>query len=341
VPELARDPPPLLTAAHGSRGGAGARLESGGHAAIERHLDHRRRQIGVELAGLAIRTSGRPREGIALAERVEHLAAHPARRIRAERRAGIVPIAPRRLDEPDHAPRDEILAVGAAASRIERAGRDRSCESEVRDDALVARLNVHSSLPGGTVSSASRGVNNRATGLSTIADAFFERYRYPDWLRTHSRVVGAIASRLAEAHAAAGVDVDVRTVALGGYLHDIGKSPLIAGDGREHHVLGPLVLAAEGLSELAELARRHPVYAPRDPATAPRSLAEKIVYYADRRGGQRVVSLEERVDEQLSRFPELAPLRAADLAMARAIEADVFRGIDLRPDELGPAGSIG
>jgi hypothetical protein len=170
--------------------------------------------------------------------------------------------------------------------------------------------------------------------LSTIAGGLFERYRYPAWLRRHSLVVGAIATRIAEAHAAAAAAIDVRTVGLGGYLHDIGKSPLLAGDGREHHVLGPLVLAAEGLSEMAELARRHPVYAPRDPATAPRSLEEKIVYYADRRGGQRVVSLEERVDEQLARFPRLAPMREAALAMARAIEAEVFRGIELRPEDL-------
>ncbi len=170
--------------------------------------------------------------------------------------------------------------------------------------------------------------------MSTIAEGLFDRYRYPEWLRTHSRVVGGIALHLAEAHAAAGADVDVRAVGLGGYLHDIGKSPLLAGDGREHHVLGPLVLAAEGLPELVELARRHPVYAPRDPATAPRTLAEKIVYYADRRGGQHVVSLEARVDEQLARFPELAPLRAADLAMAKTVEAEVFRRIDLRPEDL-------
>ena len=170
--------------------------------------------------------------------------------------------------------------------------------------------------------------------MSTIADAFFERYRYPEWLRTHSRLVGAIALRLAEAHAAAGAAIDPRPDGLGGYLHDIGKSPLLAGDGREHHVLGPLVLAAEGLPELADLARRHPVYAPRDPATAPRTLAEKIVYYADRRGGQRVVSLEERVDEQLARFPDLAPMRASDLAMAREIEAEIFHGIALRPEDL-------
>lgn len=171
------------------------------------------------------------------------------------------------------------------------------------------------------------------TDLSTIADGYFARYRYPDWLRAHSRVVGAIAARLAQAQAAA-ADLDVRTVTLGAYLHDIGRTPLLAGDGRDHSLLGPLILAGEGLPELAELARRHPVYAPRDAATAPRTLAEKIVYYADRRGGQAVVTLEERIDEQLRRFPELAPLRASDLAYAKAIEADVFRGIALRPEDL-------
>jgi hypothetical protein len=170
--------------------------------------------------------------------------------------------------------------------------------------------------------------------LSTIAEGYFARYRYPDWLRTHSRIVGAIAARLAQAHDAAGAECDVRTVTLGAYLHDIGRSPLVAGDGRDHSVLGPLVLAAEGLPHLVELSRRHPVYAPRDGATAPRTLAEKIVYYADRRGGQDVVSLEERIDEQLARFPELALLRASDLAMAKAIEAEVFRGIALRPEDL-------
>ena len=173
------------------------------------------------------------------------------------------------------------------------------------------------------------------TALSTIAEGFFDRYRYPEWLRTHSRVVGRIALRIAEAHARAGSDVDVGAVELGAYLHDIGKTPLLSGDARPHHLLGPLVLSAEGLPALVELSRRHPVYAPRDPATAPRTLAEKIVYYADRRGGQEVVGLEARIDEQLARFPELAGVRDADLAMARAAEVELFDRIALRPDELG------
>jgi hypothetical protein len=239
-----------------------------------------------------------------------------------------------RLHESDDSPRHQVLAVRSAAARIERPRCHRPRESEVRDDAFVARLRIHSSLPGGTLSTAGHGVNNAVTELSTIAEGYFTRYRYPDWLRVHSLVVGGIATRLAHAHANAGAPLDLRAVGLGAYLHDIGKSPLLAGDERDHNVLGPLVLAAEGFPELVELSRRHPVYAPRDHATAPRTLAEKIVYYADRRGGQQVVSLEERIDEQLSRFPELAGRRDADLAMAKAIEAEVFAGITLRPEDL-------
>ena len=334
TPQLACDVRPPAVALRTADRRAAGRIQARGDAAVERHLDDRRGKVGVLLARLAVRSPRGPGEGIALAERVEHLSAHASRGVRAERGAGIVAIAARGLDQPDDSPGHEILTIGAAAARIERARSDRSGEREVRDDAFVARLQIHSSLPGGTVSTGRSGVNNAVTDLSTKAERYFDRYRYPDWLRRHSRVVGAIATCLAKAHAAAGADLDARTVALGGYLHDIGRSPLLAGDGRDHHLLGPLVLAAEGLPELAELSRRHPVYAPRDPAMAPRTLAEKIVYYADRRGGQRVVTLEERIDEQLARFPELAQLRASDLATAKAIEAEVFTGIALRPEDL-------
>ncbi len=171
-----------------------------------------------------------------------------------------------------------------------------------------------------------------ATGRQ--AERYFDRYRYPDWLREHSRTVGRIAGLLAAASAAAGLAVDVEAVALAGYLHDIGKSPLLAGDRRPHEALSALVLAAEGLPELVEPARRHPVYALLDPALAPRSLSERIVSLADRRGGLAVVSLDERIAEQAARAPEFAAARPAQLAAARAIEAAVFAPLPFGPDEL-------
>lgn len=171
-------------------------------------------------------------------------------------------------------------------------------------------------------------------GVAGQAARIFDRYRYPDWLRQHSRIVGRIAGLLAVASAEAGLAVDVGAVALAGYLHDVGKSPLLAGDPRPHEVRSALVLAAEGLPDLVEPARRHPIYALTDPAAAPRTLAERIVALADRRGGLAVVSLDERVAEQAARAPEFAADRPAQLAAARALEAAVFAPLRFGPDEL-------
>lgn len=167
-------------------------------------------------------------------------------------------------------------------------------------------------------------VEGRAVG-------FFARYAYPEWLRTHSLVVGRVAGVIASA---LGAQVDVEEVTLGAYLHDVGRSPLVAGDGRDHNDLGALILAAEGLAGCAELARRHPVYAVLDARTEPRSLAELVVYYADRRGGMSVLPLDARITETAVRHPRYAAAIERARPLAHRIEADLFRHLPLGPDEL-------
>src|SRR5262245_53439437 len=150
-------------------------------------------------------------------------------------------------------------------------------------------------------------VNHRSTHLSTkveaIAESIFRRYGYPDWLRAHSLLVGRIGVLLATRHS--GVR-DAETISLGAYLHDIGRTPLVAGDPRDHGDLGALILSAEGLGRCAELARRHPVYAVLEDRTAPRSLDEKIVNLADRRGGMTVMPIDDRTTETAQRHPRYA-----------------------------------
>src|SRR5437762_12859689 len=79
------------------------------------------------------------------------------------------------------------------------------------------------------------GVNRRLTKLSTKAEAFYRRYSYPDWLETHSRVVGAIAEALVAGRRRGAPPIDVDSVVLAAYLPDIGRSPPPAGDAPEHH----------------------------------------------------------------------------------------------------------
>jgi hypothetical protein len=170
--------------------------------------------------------------------------------------------------------------------------------------------------------------------LSTKAEPFYRRYRYPDWLETHSRVVGAIAETLLAARRPGAAQIDAEAVVLASYLHDVGRSPLLAGDPREHNVLSGLVLAAEGLDRCVELARRHAIYTVLDPTLAPRTAEEKLVYVADRRGGQAVEALEQRAQDTARRNPKYAAEIERAIPLAQAIEREVFADVSFAPDEL-------
>jgi hypothetical protein len=172
------------------------------------------------------------------------------------------------------------------------------------------------------------------TKLSTKADAFFWRYRYPDWLEKHSRVVGAIAEALVAARRPAAPPIDAEAVVMAAYLHDIGRSPLLAGDPRDHNILSGLVLAAEGLGSCVEIARRHAIYTVLEPELAPRTNEEKLVYVADRRGGQAVEPLETRARETARRNPQYSADIERAIPLAQALELAVFSHVSFAPDEL-------
>jgi hypothetical protein len=170
--------------------------------------------------------------------------------------------------------------------------------------------------------------------LSTKAERFYRRYGYPEWLETHSRLVGAIAEALVEARRRGAAPIDAEAAVLGAYLHDIGRSPLLAGDPRDHNVLSGIVLAAEGLGACVELARRHAIYTVLDPDLAPRTAEEKLVYVADRRGGQQVEALEVRAEHTARRNPEYAAEIRRAVPLAKVLEREVFSETSLAPDDL-------
>jgi putative nucleotidyltransferase with HDIG domain len=203
----------------------------------------------------------------------------------------------------------------------------------MRSSEVVDCSTIRSPVRAIVVASANR-VNSRLTDLSTKAEAFFARYRYPDWLATHSRLVGRIAAALVAARRPGAVPIDPDVVVLAAYLHDIGRSPLIEGDPRDHTTLGALTLSAEGLPECGELARRHAIYCVLDPDLAPRTDAEKLVYVADRRGGQEVESLEVRAQDTARRHPRYAAEIERAIPLAKALEREVFAAVTFGADEL-------
>lgn len=166
------------------------------------------------------------------------------------------------------------------------------------------------------------------------AELLIEKYQLPDWLRRHVAVVRDCAWDLAEGLSAHGAAIDVERVTAAAWLHDIGRSPLVRDEDRDHAELSALVLAVEGMPELVEMVRRHPIYAILDPARRPRSLEEKVVHYADRRGGLAVLSLEDRAREQVERYPEYAEQVARCLPLEKELERELFATLPFGPEQL-------
>ena len=105
-------------------------------------------------------------------------------------------------------------------------------------------------------------MSSSSSSPEAVAEAHFDRYAYPAWLRTHSRLAGSVARAFAEQGLRRGLTLDADGVVLAALLHDIGRSPLLRGPAGEHHQRSAAILAAEGRPGLVELVRRHPVHAP-------------------------------------------------------------------------------
>src|SRR5439155_20028137 len=127
---------------------------------------------------------------------------------------------------------------------------------------------------------------------------------------------------------------DVEAVVLAGYLHDIRRSPLLACDPRDHNILSAFVLSAEGLDFFFNPTATPEIYTVLDPALAPRTFADKLVYVADRRGGQAVEALEERARDTALRNPKYATEIERAIPIAKELEREVFANLTFAPEDL-------
>ena len=132
----------------------------------------------------------------------------------------------------------------------------------------------------------------------------------PAWQLRHARAVAEIAAWLASRAVVAGRPVDRALVEAAALLHDVDKAlpptdplrRLPHGDG------GAAWLSARGFGDLAAAVAGHPVtrLAARDADQwLDRATAEELlVAYADKRAGQRLMSMAARFADWTHRYPE-------------------------------------
>jgi hypothetical protein len=166
----------------------------------------------------------------------------------------------------------------------------------------------------------------------------------PTWFVRHARAVAEVAGWLASRVAGRGVAVDRRLVEAAALLHDADKVLPVDDPARglPHGDGSAAWLARIGHPELARAVAAHPVTRLLDGDRHRRwaafaSREERIVAYADKRAGGRLVPMAERFASWSRRYPEAGwDHRSREAAWTRAtrLEADVCRAAGVRPDEV-------
>ena len=125
--------------------------------------------------------------------------------------------------------------------------------------------------------------------------ALWDKYDLPEKKRIHCELVARVAVWMARQLKLKTVNLKInedllRAAAL---LHDIDKNILkLPGEG--HPDAGVRVLQKEGMEEIADLVRTHPLHAILSPAISPKTWEEKLLFLADKMVKYDVITVDKR-----------------------------------------------
>ncbi|MBN1485574.1 MAG: HAD-IA family hydrolase [Chloroflexia bacterium] len=155
-----------------------------------------------------------------------------------------------------------------------------------------------------------------------------------DNLLRHVETVAAVAFYLAQRLRQHGRELDPLLVHRGALLHDLDKFSARR-QKRQHGTLGAEILSEQGYPKLAEIVRRHPIFALEDPELQPRTWEEKLVHYADKLvEDDRLVSVRRRVASLAERHPQHAASLWGTLPALLELEREFCEHLGIEADEL-------
>jgi putative hydrolase of the HAD superfamily len=131
-----------------------------------------------------------------------------------------------------------------------------------------------------------------------------------------------------------GEDVSPILAHRAGLLHDMDKR-VYKESGIPHGEFGARILEGLGMTDIAGIVRRHQVFSVLDPATAPITWEQILVYIADKYiEKDRFVGLEERFSHFRRRYPDSPQLFDQSLPPAREIENRILSVLSMKRDSL-------
>ena len=139
-------------------------------------------------------------------------------------------------------------------------------------------------------------INNKIPSKEECLD-ILRKNKTPSNVIAHSKAVCEFAESLADKLIKKGHKVNKKLLIAAALLHDIERE-------KDNHVVeGANLIKGMGFIEVSKVARKHGLYQLEDKNIQPKTIEEKILFYADKRVKEnKVVSLKDRVEDLKRRY---------------------------------------
>ena len=129
------------------------------------------------------------------------------------------------------------------------------------------------------------------------AKKLWAKYSVPANKQTHLLLVSVVAKFLAErlTQHTPTIQINIPLVVAAALLHDIDKNAVKL-PGEKHPDTAVRLLKEEGMEEVADLIKTHPLHLILDPKTAPKKWEEKILFLSDKMVKYEIISVDKRFD---------------------------------------------
>ena len=163
-----------------------------------------------------------------------------------------------------------------------------------------------------------------------------DRYEMLENIKAHSVVVAKVAQLIARGLRDARINISLEKTIAGALLHDIGKTASLK-SGKDHSEIGRQICLENHLEEIADIVWEH-VRLKAYHFDGDYSEKE-LVYYADKRvNHDKIVSLENRLDDILERYGKIREGVSHAIRMnfefCKKVEKKLFRPLLFSPDAL-------
>ena len=140
-------------------------------------------------------------------------------------------------------------------------------------------------------------MNNAKIPLREECLDILNKNKTPSNVIEHCKIVCKVAEEITDKLIENGIKVNKKLVTAAALLHDIEREKV------DHIKEGITLIKNLGFPEVAEVMRKHSLHGIEDENRQPKTIEEKIVFYADKRvKGNEIVSIEERFEDLKKRY---------------------------------------